>query len=157
MPAPDDSPSDPSAIIVRHARREDAAAIAGLLTVLGYPTLAAQVEERMTMRYTATTDAVFVAETTGKVVGLLTFHCTPLIHADGFLGRITSLVVAADFRRHGVGKQLVAAAEEFGWSHGCERLEVTSRDHRVDAHAFYESVGFRVDCRRFLKGRTPPE
>jgi GNAT superfamily N-acetyltransferase len=157
MSAPEISHSQEPTVLVRHARHNDAPALAGLLTLLGYPSSAAQIQERMAQQYIAATDAVFVAEMAGKVVGLLTFHCTPLIHADGFLGRITSMVVATDYRRHGVGKRLIDAAEEFAWSHGCERIEVTSGDHRADAHAFYESVGFRVDCRRFLKSRTPPE
>ena len=58
---------------------------------------------------------------------------------------------AAHHRQRGVGRALVTAAEEFGWARGCLRLEVTSGDHRPEAQAFYEHLGYQLDCRRFIK------
>jgi hypothetical protein len=36
----------------------------------------------------------------------------------------------------------MAAAESFAADHGCVRIEVTSADHRADAHAFYRRRGY---------------
>ena len=51
------------------------------------------------------------------------------------------------------GRRLVAEAEEFAWNNGCARIEITSGDHRPDAHAFYEAIGYFQDSRRFVKKR----
>lgn len=138
-------------IVIRRARSEDAPALAGLLKTLGYPSPAEHVARRLAACAPSTDTAVFVAELVDQVVGALSFHCIPLFHADGFLGRITSLVVASSQRQRGVGRRLVAAGEKFAWAHGCTRIEVTSGDHRPDAHAFYEHLGYHLDCRRFIK------
>jgi hypothetical protein len=45
--------------------------------------------------------------------------------------------------------------EKTTWAHGCIRVEVTSGDHRPDAHAFYERMGYKSDCRRFIKTKNP--
>jgi ribosomal protein S18 acetylase RimI-like enzyme len=95
--------------------------------------------------------AVFVAETDLQVVGVVSIHCLPMLHADGRLGRITSLMVAPGFRQRGAGTSLVAAATKFARARGCARMEVTSGDRRAEAHAFYESIGFRRTSQRFIK------
>lgn len=136
---------------IRRAQRDDALAVAELMTALGYPALAAQVEGRIAVCKNSTDTAILVAECEGRVVGVLSFHCIPLFHSDGFLGRITSLIVAPEHRKMGLGRLLISAAEEFARAHGCNRIEVTSGDHRADAHAFYEHLGYRTDCRRFIK------
>jgi len=137
--------------VIRSARRDDALAITELLAALGYPSSVVQIERRVAACSAAADTVAFVAESAERIVGLLSFHCIPLFHAEGALGRITSLVVAPEYRQRGLGRLLVAAAEAFAWSHGCTRVEVTSGDHRADAHAFYEHLGFKLDCRRFIK------
>jgi GNAT superfamily N-acetyltransferase len=77
----------------------------------------------------------------------------PLLHVSEGLGRISALVVRSQFKGQGVGRRLVAEAEEFAWNNGCARIEITSGDHRSDAHAFYEAIGYFQDCRRFIKKR----
>ncbi|MEI9894964.1 MAG: GNAT family N-acetyltransferase [Chthoniobacter sp.] len=140
-------------VVVRPIQPGDTGAAAELLTELGYPSTAAQVEHRLVVAGEGAGTAVFVAESAGQVVGLSSFHCIPLFHEGGFLGRITSLVVASAYRQRGIGRLLVAAGEEFGWAHSCTCIEITSGDRRPEAHAFYEHLGYRSDCRRFLKHR----
>jgi GNAT superfamily N-acetyltransferase len=50
-----------------------------------------------------------------------------------------------------IGKQLVAKGEEFFIANHCLKSEVTSGDHRGDAHEFYKSCGYKEDERRFIK------
>ena len=138
---------------IREAVPGDAARIASLLGELGYPATETFVRDRLAHLAPSTEDAVLVADFHGEIAGFLSFHILPLFHVAGGLGRITALAVSSRFKRRGIGRQLVAAAECFAWSHGCIRIEVTSGDHRPDAHAFYEAVGYRSDIRRFLKSR----
>ena len=81
------------------------------------------------------------------------FSIVPLLHVSGGLGRISALVVGPQFAGRGIGTRLVAEAEEFAWENGCARIEITSGEHRADAHAFYEAIGYRQDSRRFVKDR----
>jgi len=136
---------------IRSARHGDAPALAELLAILGYPASVGHVERRIAECATWPGTTIFVAHSGERVIGAISAHCIPMFHAPGSLGRITSLVVAPAFRQLGVGRLLVSAAEAFAWDQGCLRVEVTSGDHRPDAHAFYEHLGYKMDCRRFIK------
>jgi GNAT superfamily N-acetyltransferase len=138
---------------VRQAGIADAAEIAACLGALGYGTPASFVSERLGSFANSPVDAVFVATISGhtSLLGVVSVHLLPLFHAPGLLGRITSLAVIDEARGKGVGKALVAAAEDWAWSKGAQRIEVTSGDRRADAHAFYHSVGYSLDERRFIK------
>lgn len=138
---------------VRRAELADATEIAACLSALGYGTTASLVTERLASFSKSLVDAVFVASVSGHVplLGVVSVHLLPLFHAPGLLGRITSLAVSSEARSKGVGKALVAAAEEWAWSEGAQRMEVTSGDHRLAAHAFYQAVGYSLDERRFIK------
>jgi GNAT superfamily N-acetyltransferase len=85
------------------------------------------------------------------VVGLASLHILELFHEAGRLGRITSFVVDVNSRKQGVGKALVAAADEFFRRSGCVRAEVSSGNHRLAAHVFYASQGYVPEECRFLK------
>jgi GNAT superfamily N-acetyltransferase len=136
---------------VRRARLDDAPRIGELLGQLGYPADLGHVQQRLTAGAESTGDAVLVAEVEDRVMGVASLHTFDLFHQSGRIGRITSFVVDASVRGGGVGKLLVAAADEFFRSVGCIRAEVTSGDHRPDAHAFYQANGYALDERRFLK------
>jgi len=100
-------------------------------------------------------DKVFVCESSGSVVGVITLHAIPLFHTTGQLVRVTSLSVLEGWFRKGIGTKLVEAAEGWAWSEGAIRMEVTSGDHRDGAHKFYESMGYRLAERRFVKPNIP--
>jgi GNAT superfamily N-acetyltransferase len=56
---------------------------------------------------------------------------------------LENVVVAADRRREGVGRTLLMAAGQVARSTNCYKMQLLSRVDRIDAHAFYESCGFR--------------
>lgn len=141
-------------VTIRPAAEQDAATITALMTVLGYSSPEIDVKRRIAEHAASANSIVLVAESASHVVGVLSFHCAPMFHANGCLGRITSVVINPHHQQQGIGRALVAAAEDFGWAHGCTRIEVTSGDHRADAHAFYERLGYHCDCRRFIKNAS---
>ena len=139
---------------VRSADAGDAAAIAVCLAALGYATPPALVAEKLSA-FGGASDTVLVAEDpiTG-IIGVVSVHLVPLFHAAGNLARLTALAVVPGHQRKGVGRALVAAAEAFAWERDCRRVEVTSGDHREDAHTFYRALGYEMDERRFIKHRS---
>jgi len=139
--------------LVRDAAVSDALDVTNLIGELGYSVAEQFVRDRLTQLSSKAEDKVFIADRAGEIGGFLSFHVLPLLHVDGNLGRITALAVSSRFRRCGIGRKLVAAAEQFAWANGCVRIEITSGDHRTDAHAFYEAIGYRQETRRFLKSR----
>ena len=143
----------PRPIEIRAAALDDAAALVPLLLQLGYTVAEETVRDNIRRLTHGPTDRVWVAEGKAGILGLVSAHLTPLFHAPGYLGRITSLVAHAPARGQGIGKALVHHAEAFCWAAGCERIELTSGDHRSQAHLFYEGLGFRVHSRRFVKDR----
>lgn len=65
--------------------------------------------------------------------------------------RITALAVADSVRRQGVGRRLLREAEQFARQAGAARIELTSAQHREDAHAFYRACGYDCGAMRFVK------
>ena len=141
-------------INVRRATESDATSISDLLSELGYSLEVADVQKNIVLLSSSSSDTVLVAEAGSSIAGVISFHVIPLFHVVGNLGRISSLVVSSQWQRHGVGSKLVQAAEDFGWSQGCLRIEVTSGDQREGAHMFYQRLGYKPDERRLIKRPT---
>jgi ribosomal protein S18 acetylase RimI-like enzyme len=138
---------EPTRVAVRPARPADAEAIAALITKLGFAGSAKDVGERL-RRLKA--EPPLVAER-GSVIGILTWHVTPVLHRPHPVGRITMMAVAEGERRRGVGRELVEAACARLRSKGCGLVEVTSRADLSGAHAFYRKLGFERTSYRFAK------
>ncbi len=137
----------------RIANPGDSAGIAELLGQLGYPSPVSDVEDRLARLTALESERVITAERDGEVLGVVCVHLTPRLHAPGNLGRITALVVANEERGKGIGRRLVREAESWAWSHECSGMELTSGDHRPDAHRFYEACGYGCEAKRFVKQR----
>ena len=85
------------------------------------------------------------------MIGILTWHVTPVLHRPKPVGRITMMAVAKDERRRGVGRARVEAACERLGAKGCGLVEVTSNADLTGAHAFYRKLGFERTSYRFAK------
>ena len=121
------------------------------MSYLGYSVSLGLIERKLKGFHETPHDEVFVADLKGKVVGCISCHITSLFHQEGASGRITSLVINPEFRSKGIGGNLVKKAEEYFKSMGCIKSEVTSGDHRKEAHKFYIECGYQEDERRFIK------
>ena len=142
---------EPLGLRIRTATTEDAEGIAHCLAELGYGTPVCVVREKLDAFSTSNTDMAFVASNSESLLGTVSVHLIPLFHAYGYLARLTALSVAKSHQRHGIGSALVNAAEKWALEAGALRVEVTSGDHRPGAHAFYASLGYESNERRFIK------
>lgn len=140
---------------LRDARLEDATNVAALLTELGHPTDAADIPERLPHVFAEGGAVKLAVDENDEPLGLLVLSKHWGLHAPGPIAYIAALVVTASARRRGVGNVFVDFAKEWGRSHGCSRLTVTSAEHRADAHAFYPSMGMPYTGRRFSISLKP--
>jgi GNAT superfamily N-acetyltransferase len=134
---------------IRDVRARDAAALAGLLGQLGYPSTPEQVERRLT--HLGAADRVFVAEVDGELAGLAGIHVSPSLEYDADAAKVSAIVVDERFRRRGIGEALMRAVEDEARRRGCVLLFLTTAERRADAHAFYRRLGLEETGRRFAK------
>ena len=66
---------------------------------------------------------------------------------------ILALAVLPQAQGQGIGKSLLQGLEEEAKRRGYEFIRLNSADHRLDAHAFYEKVGYTCDKvqKRFIR------
>lgn len=122
---------------VRHFKISDAPALATLSEQLGYPVSVEEMERRLEHMAKDPNHAVLVAcLADGEVVGWIdvgiVFHLQ-----SGAYCEIGGLVVADSVRGKGIGRELVAAGEQWAASRGMTKVLVRSRMQRPDAHRFY--------------------
>jgi GNAT superfamily N-acetyltransferase len=129
--------------MIRPATPTDTDGVNDLLEQLGYPQAdPGATDARIRAWAEDPASAVYVSDADGNLLGLVAVHVAPLFELSGFSGRIVALVVSDRARRQGVATQLMTAAESFAIGQGCTRFEVTSADHRTDAHEFYQRRGY---------------
>jgi GNAT superfamily N-acetyltransferase len=153
--APGASDATASVIAIRDAIVEDYAAIAHLLAELGYPSMPDGVRQRLARLLPHEDTRVFVAEREAKLLGVLGLHRMAVLTSLSDIAMIIALVVAEHARRSGVGRQLVARAEDEARAWRCGRIMVTSAERRGDAHEFYRRLGYEHTGRRFAKTIGP--
>ena len=94
---------------------------------------------------------VLVAELDGNVVGCLSTSVMRVLHRPAPVGRISMMVVDETLRSRGIGARLVRAAEEALAAQGCYMVEVTSQVRRIEAHRFYQRLGYEQTSVRLAR------
>ena len=138
-------------LTIRAAEITDAAALAQLMCELGYETTKSEMQMRMEKIASDERYRTFVAVLDGKVCGMIgTLTCPSYEHNDPG-GRILALATLGTIRRRGIGRALIATAEKDFSQRGIRRVALNTRLARVDAHKFYESLGYERNGWRFVK------
>lgn len=138
-------------ITFRRATQADAEPIASLLIELGHAATAADVINRVRRSLHSGTSWLLLAQSENDVIGLISAELVPYFPNGSTVCRVTALVVAARHRRLGLGEKLLARAADFAREHDCSSIELTSAHHRIDAHRFYERLGFSKTSLRFFR------
>ena len=99
---------------------------------------------------------LLVCELDGRVRGtVLVCLCADAMYAGQPFAVVENLVVDQECRGNGIGQALLREVERFCLSRNCSKMMLLSSASRVDAHRFFEQVGFRGDRKRgFVKYRS---
>lgn len=68
---------------------------------------------------------------------------------------IEHVITGARFRRRGLARELMLHALDLAWGHACCKVLLLSGAQRSEAHAFYETLGFRGDVERGFVAKPP--
>lgn len=129
--------------MIRSATIDDACEIARLSAQLGYPASVEVFAERLRRLLPLSTHDVLVADAgAGVLAGFVGVERRLMIESWDRV-EIVGLVVDATARRTGVGRRLVAAAEDWARRSGVDALFLRSNVLRPEAHPFYEGLGFQ--------------
>jgi len=143
-------------VTIRRAEAADVAAMADLITQLGYPTRTSEMEMRMDAICADRSYTTFVALTGGKVCGMIGTFMRYSYERNSPSGIILALVVSDKMRGRGVGHALIAAAEKDLAQKNIRRVSVYTRFERKEAHEFYETLGYTKNGFRFVKELPVP-
>jgi GNAT superfamily N-acetyltransferase len=136
--------------LLRPAEPGDAAALAKLVTDLGYPVESEELWSRI-KNMPDDTYHTLVALMENKVAGFIGLLTLPVYEHPRPIGWILALCISPDHRRKGIGTALLKEAEKYYLSRGVIDMRLHSGLQRDEAHVFYEKMGFDRSGYRFKK------
>lgn len=86
----------------------------------------------------------FENEQTRKIVGFVHAELYESLYMDTGLN-ILGLAVDSNFQGQGIGKKLMSAIEDYALKNNISFIRLNSNVRRVEAHKFYESIGYICD------------
>lgn len=97
-------------------------------------------------------ECVLVGVIDGKVVGFIHVERYEVLYAESMCN-VLGLAVAKEYRRRGVGKELLHEAEKWAMSGGISMMRLNSGITRKEAHLFYRNNGYGSEKEqlRFIK------
>jgi GNAT superfamily N-acetyltransferase len=126
---------------IREINGADAAAVAALSGELGYPVSTDGMRRRIESLTGRADHAVYVACIAGEVVGWIDVGAIHHLQSEP-RAEIGGLVVAHKTRGGGIGRRLVARAEQWAIERGFTSIVVRSQIAREGAHRFYLREGY---------------
>lgn len=139
-------------MLIRKSTQTDFNDLIPLLAELGYQISEDKIKTQGDIYISSKACELLVAQTDMKILsGFIAGHLFPLIHQPGNIGRIMALIVGKKHQSQGIGSSLLESLETWFKENKCVRFEVNSGEHRKVAHVFYQSKGYQIDERRFIK------
>ncbi len=87
---------------------------------------------------------LIVAEREGEVIGTLHLIFIPSLSFQGGLrAQVESVRVDKRFQSQGIGSQMMKWTIERARQRGAHMVQLTTHETRLDAHRFYERLGFK--------------
>ena len=129
-------------ILIREVEVADALPVAILSEQLGYKTDAAVTLESIKSIVADNRHCAFVALANGEVVGWIHAFYTLRLGAAPFC-EIGGMVVDLNYRKRGIGKQLVEQVVTWSKNKYATKLRVRCNSKRTYAHIFYQKAGMQ--------------
>lgn len=130
-------------VAIRAMALGDAEVVAALTGQLGYERTATDIARWIQAMAGVEEQAALVGCVDGAVVGWIELSIERRLQTAPF-ALIGGLVVADGVRGRGIGRRLCEAAEDWARERGMDKLRVTSRSTRPDAHRFYLRDGYET-------------
>lgn len=89
-------------------------------------------------------DKVFVATVSGAVVGYVHANDYDVIYAP-HMKNIMGIAVSSEYKRQGIGKELLFAVEQWAKDSGALAVRLVSGSRRTGAHDFYRHCGYKLE------------
>ena len=86
----------------------------------------------------------FENEQTRKIIGFVHAALYESLYMDTGLN-ILGLAVDSNFQGQGIGKKLMSSIEDYALKNNISYIRLNSNGRRIDAHKFYESIGYVCD------------
>ncbi|MCA6123094.1 GNAT family N-acetyltransferase [Bradyrhizobium sp. WSM 1704] len=141
-----------SSVTIRRARRDDVAAIVGMLADDPLGSGRERIEDPLPQIYyqafervdrDSNLQLVVAVDGEGTVIGCLQLAVMAGLSSQGTSrGLLEDVRVARHCRSRGIGEQLVKWAITEARAKGCVLVELLTHHTRVDAQRFYERLGF---------------
>jgi L-amino acid N-acyltransferase YncA len=91
-----------------------------------------------------------VAEEKGKILGTMVLIIVPNLSHGGLpWAGVENVMVDAASRRKGIGKLLMDYALAQAKKAGCYKIQLISNKSRLEAHKFYEAIGYKASGHGF--------
>jgi len=94
---------------------------------------------------------IILAEANEQIVALIVVTYRESLFYQGWVMTIEDLIVDENYRRKGIGTQLVQLAENIARQQGCLNIELNSDLYRKGTHRFWEAIGYERNAYQFRK------
>ena len=138
---------------IRIASKEDAKSINDISkNELGYSDCTESLVLQKLKKINFENEVVFVAKYKKKVIGFVHAQIYDVLYYESMVN-ILGLAVDSKFTKNGIGKSLMAKAEEWAKSKKIKLIRLNSGSTRTQAHNFYRNIGFSDEKTqlRFIK------
>lgn len=139
---------------VRRAVMDDVIDISLLAQQLGYPNRLQDMEKRLGKILSNSNQAVFVVDIAEQnTAGYI--HAVKNTYLEaGTVVEVGGLVINGLFRRRGLGKLLLGAAERWAKEMDCRQIRLRSNVIREEAHQFYKDMGYTINKTQYSFVKT---